>query len=100
MRIVAALPKDRKLVPLNVLGELFNVLVRKGGRSRPAAREAVMSWRRTTGVGETTDRAMAAALDLATEHRLAIWDALVVAVAAEADCRLLLSEDMQHGFTW
>jgi predicted nucleic acid-binding protein len=29
-----------------------------------------------------------------------IWDALILAVAAENRCRLLLSEDFQAGFTW
>lgn len=28
------------------------------------------------------------------------WDALILAVAAENHCRLLLSEDFQNGFTW
>jgi predicted nucleic acid-binding protein len=43
---------------------------------------------------------MLAAADLATNHRLGIWDAVVLSAAAEAGCRLLLSEDMQDGFTW
>lgn len=29
-----------------------------------------------------------------------MWDALVMAVAAEHRCRIVLSEDLQHGFTW
>ena len=31
---------------------------------------------------------------------MAIWDALILSVAADHKCRLLLSEDFQHGFTW
>jgi predicted nucleic acid-binding protein len=31
---------------------------------------------------------------------LRIWDAVILAAAASAGCRLLLSEDMQEGFTW
>ena len=37
---------------------------------------------------------------LAATHRLQIWDALILATAAGAGCRLLLSEDMQDGFVW
>ena len=44
--------------------------------------------------------ALQAALDLHVDHQLRIWDALVLAVAAEHRCRILLSEDLQHGFTW
>jgi len=43
---------------------------------------------------------MIAAVDLASQHRMNIWDAVILASAADAGCRLLLSEDMQDGFTW
>ena len=39
-------------------------------------------------------------VDLATEHKLQFWDALILNVAADAGCSLLLSEDMQDGFAW
>ena len=29
-----------------------------------------------------------------------IWDALILSVAADQKCRLLLSEDFQNGMTW
>ncbi len=32
--------------------------------------------------------------------RLGIWDAVILSAAADARCRLLLSEDLQDGFTW
>ena len=31
---------------------------------------------------------------------MAIWDALILSVAADQKCRMLLSEDFQQGFTW
>lgn len=34
------------------------------------------------------------------DHRLGWWDAVVLSAAADARCRLLLSEDLQEGFTW
>lgn len=40
------------------------------------------------------------ATELAAEHRLQIWDSIVLAVASASRCRLLLSEDMQEGFAW
>ncbi len=43
---------------------------------------------------------MLSAVDLAVHHQLGIWDAVMLAAASEAGCRLLLSEDMQDGFTW
>lgn len=41
-----------------------------------------------------------AALDLAVDHQLQFWDSLILAIAARARCRVLLSEDMQQGFIW
>jgi predicted nucleic acid-binding protein len=43
---------------------------------------------------------MMKASDLVADHQFAIWDAVILASASEAGCRLLLSEDMQDGFTW
>lgn len=40
------------------------------------------------------------AMETVTSHKFALWDALILAAAAEARCRLLLSEDMQDGFAW
>ncbi len=59
LKIVTSLPREQVILPLNVLGELFNVLRRKGRLSRQDAR-----------------------------------------ATAEAECRILLSEDMQDGVTW
>ena len=49
---------------------------------------------------ETSDEVMLTAVDLATRHQISIWDAVILSVATEAGCRLLLSEDLQQGFTW
>ena len=87
-------------IPVQVLGELFRVLVRKGGRSAKQARERVLGWGDSFALIETSQPILQAAIDLAEAHRFSIWDAIVVAAAAKAECRLLLSEDMQDGFTW
>lgn len=87
-------------IPVQVLGELFRVLVRKGGRSVKQARERVIGWGDSFAMIETSQPILQAAIDLAEAHQFSIWDAIVVAAAAKAECRLLLSEDMQDGFTW
>jgi len=100
LALIRRLPQDAAIVPVQVLGELFNVLVRKGGKSRSDAREAILSWRDTYPSIETSPEAMLAAIDLATDHQLGIWDAVILSAASQAGCRLLLSEDLQEGFTW
>jgi predicted nucleic acid-binding protein len=94
--LVQALAKGATLVPVQALGELYNVLVRKSGWSGDQARAAILTWRDAFSLAPTTGAAIVAAAD----HRLGIWDSLMVAVAAEGDCRLLLSADMRDGLSW
>ena len=98
--LVRRLPQEAAVIPVQVLGELFNVLVRKAGRSRAAARDALLGWRDTFATTETTPQVMLTAADLATDHSFGIWDAVILAAVSQAGCRLLLSEDLQDGFTW
>jgi predicted nucleic acid-binding protein len=100
LAIIRKLPQDAGVVPIQVLGELFNVLVRKAGKSRSNARDALLSWRDTFSVVETSPEVMLGAADLATDHQLGIWDAVILSASALGGCRLLLSEDLQEGFTW
>lgn len=94
------LPTDETFVPLQALGELFTVLVRKGGRAPARAREAVLSWQDAFSSIETSAGVLSSAMDLSVGHNLGIWDAIVLSAAAAAGCRYLLSEDLQDGFTW
>ncbi|MGH6677391.1 MAG: PIN domain-containing protein [Bradyrhizobium sp.] len=98
--LVQRLPQEATVIPVQVLGELFSVLVRKAGKSRAEAREALLSWRDAFPVVETSPEIMLSAVDLATDHQFGIWDAVVMSAASQAGCRLLLSEDLQDGFTW
>jgi predicted nucleic acid-binding protein len=98
--LIRRLPQDAAIVPAQVLGELFNVLVRKAGKARGEARNALLSWRDALPVVGTSPEVMQAAADLATDHQLGIWDAVILSAAARSGCRLLLSEDLQEGFTW
>ncbi len=100
LALVRRLPEEAAVIPAQVLGELFNVLVRKGGRSRAEARDALLNWRDAFPVVETSSEVMLTAADLATDHRLTIWDAVILSAASRSGCRILLSEDFQAGFTW
>jgi len=100
LTVIEGLPSGSVVLPVQTLGELFNVLVRKARRRRSRARTAVLTWRDAYPVVETSAAVIVNAASLAADHRLGIWDSVVLAAAAEAECRLLLSEDLQEGFTW
>lgn len=98
--LLERLPDHAVVVPAQALGELFNVLVLKAKRSRRVAGTAVLTWRDAYSVGDTSASVMVDALDLSANHQMRIWDAVMLSVAADVGCRLLLSEDLQDGFTW
>ena len=100
LQLVEQLPGSAVVLPVQTLGELFSLLVRKAGRVPAKARKAILSWRDAFSLIETSVDVMLSAADLATDHQLSIWDAVILSAAAEGGCRLLLSEDLQEGFTW
>ena len=60
----------------------------------------MLAWADSFEVADSTWFAFQAALDLTVDHQLQMWDALILAVAGEHHCRILLTEDFQDGFTW
>ncbi len=100
VELLRQLPQNAVILPVQVLGEVFRVLVGKAGRPSAKARLAILDWQDAFATIETSVSVMLAAIDLATDHHLSIWDAVILSAAAEAGCRLLLSEDLQEGFTW
>jgi predicted nucleic acid-binding protein len=100
LELIERLPQDDVLLPVQALGELFNVLVRKAGRAPAKVRRAILAWTDAFPLIETSAEVMLAAADLAIDHQLGIWDSVILSAAAAAGCRLLLSEDMQEGFAW
>ena len=100
LRLIDRLPGASIILPVQALGELFNVLVLKAKRPANQARAAILGWRDAYAAVDTSSAVMLGAADLATDHHLRIWDAVILSASAEAGCRLLLSEDLQEGFTW
>src|ERR1700736_2045742 len=100
LELLEHLPGPSVLLPVQILGELFQLLVRKLNRAPSQARTAILGWRDAYGLIETSEGVVIAAAELAATHRLSIWDGVVMSAAAEGGCRLLLSEDLQDGFTW
>jgi len=98
--LIAKLNPINSLVPVQVLGELSRVLTSKLKKSSADARELLLSWSDAVVVADTTWAAFQSAMDLTVDHQISMWDALIMSVAAENKCRLLISEDFQNGFTW
>jgi predicted nucleic acid-binding protein len=100
LELVERLPQATTFLPVQTLGELYQVLVRKAGRAPIKARQAILSWQDAFPLIETSSAVMMTAVDTAVHHKLGVWDAVILSAASAAGCRLLLSEDLQEGFTW
>lgn len=88
------------VMPSQVAGEFYNILIKKGGTPPVLARKIVQDWADVFGLAVPTPDTMRSALEVASFHNLQIWDALILTIAAEAGCKILLSEDMQDGFVY
>ena len=98
--LLTGLPDLAVILPVQVLSELYRVLVGELGQPPAQARETALRWSDAYAVRDSTWGAPQSAFDLSAAHGLTIWDSLILSVAAEQRCRVLLSEDMQDGFTW
>ena len=86
------------VIGVQVLNEFTNVVRRKLGWDWPRVHAALEIIAELTGPAlSLTADIHARAVKLARESSLAFYDALIVAAAADAGCRLLLTEDLQHG---
>jgi predicted nucleic acid-binding protein len=100
LHLIEQLTGQELILPAQTLGELTRVLIGKAKRTPTASREAVLGWADSFEVVDSTWPAFQSAFDLIVDHQMPMWDALILAVAAENHCRLLISEDFHNGFTW
>lgn len=100
IRILSLLPAGRGRVPVQTLGEIHTVLVRKARWTGAQARAAVLAWQGAFATVDTTAEIVLDATEIAARRQLGTWDSVILAAAAAAGCRQLLSEDMQPGFAW
>ncbi len=84
------------VVSLQILQEYFVTATGKLKVDAGIARNKVGIYAKFA-VAEPTIEDILAAIDFHRLHRISYWDALVLHCARKAGCRVLLSEDMQHG---
>jgi predicted nucleic acid-binding protein len=99
LALIEAIPAENLVLPVQVLGECYGVLTRKG-MARLLARRTILRWQEAFEVADTTAAVLRQATSLSADHQLRIWDAIVLATAADAGCQMLLTEDLRDGFAW
>lgn len=91
--------EGRLVISTQVLQELFVTLTRKLAVPLPPDQAlAILDSLEELPV-TTIDRPLVrAAAELSIRHRISLWDALIVEAARTGGCRVLLTEDLQHGW--
>jgi predicted nucleic acid-binding protein len=85
-------------ISTQVLGEFFQVVTRKLARPlSPSVAGEVLRGYEVLRVVQIDVPMIHAAVEVVERHRIGYYDALIVAAAARAGCRVLHSEDLNPG---
>ncbi len=97
--IQEAVASGKGVVSYQVVQEFFNVALRKFATPMTAAEadQYLSAVFRPLLAVQSSPALYSEALRLMGRHRLAWYDAVIVAAALEARCGVLYSEDLQHG---
>jgi predicted nucleic acid-binding protein len=100
IEVIAGLMRRRAcVVSTQVLQEYACTALGKLGQAPAAVLRQVALFERQEVV-QNSPGTLRRAIELRAVHALSFWDALIVAAAEEADCDVLLSEDMGDGQTF
>ena len=84
------------VVSLQVLQEYFVITTRKFKLDAALARQKVQVYTRFDVVEPSTADVLAA-IDLHRLNHFSYWDAMIIHSARKSGCKVVLTEDMQHG---
>ena len=85
------------ILSVQVLNEFAAVATRKIGMSIDEVRELLATVRAVCRVVPITEATHDKGIEIADRYRLSIYDAMIIAAALIAECKILLSEDMSDG---
>lgn len=87
-------------ISAQTLAEFRHVLMRRSGLDGRSVTAKVAKYLALGECLQTNQHVLEQAFQLAAEHQLQTYDAIILAAAAQGGCEVLYSEDMQHGFEW
>lgn len=85
------------MISVQVLNEFASVASRKLKLKWPEIREILTTIRTFCEVIPVTVEIHEAGLGIAERYQLSFYDSLILAAAEHAGCKIVYSEDMQHG---
>jgi predicted nucleic acid-binding protein len=85
------------VIPVQVLGEYLRFIQRRAPAMLAEAVKQIAVYQAAFLTPPTTDAVIAKASEIASAHRLQLWDCVVCVAALDAGAKVLLTEDMQDG---
>lgn len=95
-----ALQSGRGVLAVQAMLEFVAVVRRRKPVLLPTAIIQVEAWRATYVPASTTPSIVSAALELVMNHQFQIWDAVIWMAARSVGATVMLSEDLQHDFSF
>jgi predicted nucleic acid-binding protein len=87
---------DSLIISTQVVGELFNVLIKKKLVEPDSARDIIRNMVDDFFVHEIDTDKVLQALEINSQYRYSYWDSLIIATGLLTECEIIYSEDMQH----
>ena len=84
-------------ISVQVLNEFAAVATRKLGMALPEVREILDTVRTLCRTHSVTEETHDRGIRVAQQYRFSLYDSMIVAAALLSGCRILYSEDLQHG---
>jgi len=100
VKLVERIGTPNLVVPVQALAECISQLGRAPGWTRAEATRQIGSWFARFNTQDTTRAVFEHAQTLTAEHGFQIFDGIILSAAQASGSSVLISEDMQDGFTW
>lgn len=84
------------IISSQILGELYNVLVKKKLRTREQSQEILSQLIDGFDILKIDAQKVLDATGINFRYGYSYWDSLIIATALQSGCSILYSEDMQH----
>lgn len=86
------------IISVQIINEVCYQLYRNKTFSEEELKKLITGFYKKYQVIGLEQEILVGAADLRKNHKFSFWDSLIVACALKANCSILYSEDMQHGF--
>ncbi|MCY4611525.1 MAG: PIN domain-containing protein [Gammaproteobacteria bacterium] len=85
------------ILTVQVLAEFYYATTRKNLLEPSHAKNFIHDWLNVFRIAAADSTTLVGAMEAVKEHHLSFWDAMIWAVARQAGCSVIISEDMQGG---